>query len=68
MHLTNLLHAAELAAVGRRITEAAAQRFPVAHPVHPHLRTVTFTAFTPGPLSGGHGRNSAVINLGRLDR
>jgi proline racemase len=61
-------HAAEFAALGRRITDAAAEQFPVVHPTRPELHTVTFTCFTSGPLAGGHGRNTTVILPGRLDR
>lgn len=61
-------HAGELAAVGRRITAAAAEQFPVCHPERPDLHTITFTTFTGPPRAGGDGRNATVINPGRLDR
>jgi proline racemase len=60
--------AAALAALGRRITDAVAEHFPVVHPERPDLHTVTFTTFTGPPRAGGDGRNTTVINPGRLDR
>ncbi len=60
--------AAELAAIGQRITTAAAEQIPVVHPTRADLHTVTFTNFTGEPRNGGDGRNANVISPGRLDR
>jgi proline racemase len=60
--------AAELAAIGQRITAAAAEQLPVVHPTRPDLHTVTFTNFTAPARNGGDGRNANVISPGRLDR
>lgn len=60
--------AAELSALGERITAAVAVQVPAHHPERPDLHTVTFTTFTGPPRAGGDGRNATVINPGRLDR
>jgi proline racemase len=57
-----------LAALGRRITAAVAERVPCIHPTRPDLHTVTFTTFTDRPRAGGDGRNATVVYPGRLDR
>jgi proline racemase len=54
--------------IGRRVTAAVAQQYPVTHPERPDLHTVTFTTITGPPRAGGDGRNATVINPGRLDR
>ena len=60
--------AGSLAALGRRITSAAAEQVRAVHPERPELHTVTFTTFTGPARAGGDGRNATVINPGRLDR
>lgn len=60
--------AAELAALGGRITRAAAEQVEAVHPERPEFRHITFTTFTGAPLVGGDGRNATVVSPGRLDR
>lgn len=60
--------AGRLSELGRRITEAVAEQYPVVHPERPDLHTVAFTTFTGPPTAGGDGRNATVIKPGRLDR
>ena len=57
-----------VASLGRRITRAVAEQYPVTHPERPDLHTVTFTTITGPPRAGGDGRNATVINPGRVDR
>ena len=60
--------AGALSDLGRRITAATAEQFPVVHPERPDLHTVTFTTFTGPARAGGDGRNATVVSPGRLDR
>jgi proline racemase len=60
--------ASQLAALGSRITAAAAAQIEAQHPLRQELHGVTFTTFTGPPRAGGDGRNATVVAPGRLDR
>jgi proline racemase len=60
--------AERISELGRRVTAAVAEQYPVSHPERPDLHSVTFTTVTGPPRAGGDGRNATVINPGRLDR
>ena len=58
-----------LVALGRRITAAAAEQVPVAHPENPDIDAITFTLFGGPPRGPDNARRSAVVIApGRLDR
>jgi proline racemase len=60
--------ARDLAQAGQLIKRAAAAQYPVVHPEHPDINTVTFACFTAPPLAGGDGRNTNIVSPGRCDR
>ena len=61
--------ARDLAALGLRITAAAAAQVPVRHPANPKINGISFTHFGGPPRGKQKRRRSTVIvNPGRLDR
>lgn len=55
--------------LGNRITAAAAEQVPVAHPENPEIRGVTFTEFAmPFEGPGTVSRNAVIVAPGRIDR
>jgi proline racemase len=61
--------AGDLVAVGNRITAAAAEQLPVAHPENPEIHTITFTEFAaPFEGPGRPTRNAVIVAPGRIDR
>lgn len=60
--------ARDLVTLGQRITNAAAEQLPVAHPDLPDANRITFTHFGTPADAEGVRRSAVVVQPGRLDR
>ncbi len=59
--------AADLAALGVRITNAATEQLGFTHPTNPDWRHISFCGFTT-PVEGGETRHAVAIQPGKIDR
>lgn len=64
-------HARDLVVQGEKIKDAIQNKFPVTHPVHPEINTVTFVTWL-GPVVEENGvktaPNATIISPGKVDR
>lgn len=58
----------DLLALGSRIRQAARARFPVLHPVHPHIADILMVGFTDRASNGGADYLNVFMNDIHIDR
>lgn len=59
---------AEIAKIGRMLTEAAREQLPVFHPENPSIQGVTIAELTgPAEREDADGKNAVVVSTGALD-